>query len=72
MRVGTRAAVVSVRRLDSAARVAAEVVRQAGGADTGALGRFLSTFVDQLRASDSSVSSTPARSPPTRNPLRSL
>ena len=51
MRVGIKASRVVARRVESVARTAAEVVREAcAGGDSQALGRFLGTFADQLRA----------------------
>ena len=50
MRVGIKGSSVNVRKLDSAARIAASVVRQAGAVDPHLLGRFLGVFAAELRA----------------------
>jgi hypothetical protein len=49
MRVGVRASVVGVRRIDSVARTAAQVIREASSSgDHRALGRFLRSFTGYL------------------------
>jgi hypothetical protein len=70
MRVGVRAAAVSTRRIESAARQAAVAVSSAN--DPAALGRFLHVFVDSLTPGTGKPSSAaPAAQPSPRRPARS-
>jgi hypothetical protein len=60
MRVGTQAATVGIRRIDSVARQAAAVVREAGSAgDRDAVGRFLGSFGGYLIVGASNASASP-------------
>lgn len=71
MRVGIKASVVGSRRIDSAARTAAEVIREASASgDHQALGRFLRSFTGYLEVSGNAPGST-APGSPSRPPPRS-
>jgi hypothetical protein len=77
MRVGVRASVVAVRRIDSVARIAAQTVREASSCgDQQALGRFLRSFTGYLEVPGSAPSptapgSSPSPASPSRLPQRS-
>jgi hypothetical protein len=71
MRVGVKSSTVVFRRLDSVARQAATVVREAtSGGDPNAVGHFLGSFGGYLTASssDSTVPRPASASDPRRPP----
>jgi hypothetical protein len=70
MRVGVRASQVSFRRIDSVARTAAQVIREASsGGDPQALGRFLRSFSGYLEVPGSAPGPAPSSgAPPSRPP----
>jgi hypothetical protein len=70
VRVGIRSDVVGMRRIDSAARTAASVVREAcASGDQLALHRFWGTFVGELRAPGTASAPTSSAGNPNQ-PLR--
>jgi hypothetical protein len=77
MRVGVRASVVGFRRIDSVARTAAKLIREASSSgDHQALGRFLRSFTGYLEVPGSAPrptapGSSPSPGSPSRLPQRS-
>jgi hypothetical protein len=69
MRVGVRASQVGVRRIESVARTAAQVIREASSnGDHQALGRFLRSFTGYLEVPGSAPA--PLTPPTKRSPPR--
>jgi hypothetical protein len=67
MRVGIPGRVVISRRIDAAARSAAEIVKEASVTDAGALGRFLQTFSGHLQGGAPATAATTSAQVVTRS-----